>query len=98
MFTVLLLSLLKVFFYGWLGQIYIIMREERFFIVAVPALGLSILIKQYYNTGISGFIYNSVISVIITGIIIYLVGINKKERSLINGSLVKFIHTNLKGK
>ncbi|MDB0041013.1 lipopolysaccharide biosynthesis protein [Algibacter sp.] len=70
----------------------------RFFIVAVPALGLSILIKQYYNTGISGFIYNSVISVIITGIIIYLVGINKKERSLINGSLVKFIHTNLKGK
>lgn len=70
----------------------------RFFIVAVPALGLSIVIKQFYNRGVSGFIYTSAISIILTGLIIYLVGINKNERTFINGFLIKFIRTNIKGK
>jgi O-antigen/teichoic acid export membrane protein len=70
----------------------------RFFIVAIPALGLSILIKPLCGTGVSGFIYNATISVIITLIIIYLVGVNQNERALINKVLVKFIRTNIKGK
>ena len=70
----------------------------KFLMVSIPAFGLSFLIKQYFNTGISGFIYNSVISVIITGIIIYLVGISKNERTFINGFLVKLTRTNIKEK
>ena len=70
----------------------------KFFMVSVPAFGLSILIKQFYNTGISGFIYTSSISIIVTGLIIYLVGINKNERAFINGFLVKLTRTNIKEK
>ena len=70
----------------------------KFFMVSVPSFGFSILIKQFYNTGISGFIFTSSISIIITALIIYLVGINKNERAFINGFLVKLIRTNIKEK
>ncbi|TPV35973.1 lipopolysaccharide biosynthesis protein [Paucihalobacter ruber] len=69
----------------------------KFLIVSVPAFGLSILIKQYFNTGISGFIYAASASIIITGLIIYFIGINKNERAFINNFLVNFIRSNIKG-
>jgi O-antigen/teichoic acid export membrane protein len=68
----------------------------KFFIVAVPAFGISILIKSYFNADILGFIFTSSVSVIITSLIIYLIGINKNERLLINSFLVKFIGSNMK--
>lgn len=68
----------------------------RFCIVTIPAFGLSFLMKQFFGIGISGFIYNAIISVIITSVIIYVVGLKKNERILINSFLVKFIRTNIK--
>ncbi|MGC1474016.1 MAG: lipopolysaccharide biosynthesis protein [Psychroserpens sp.] len=68
----------------------------KFLLVAVPALGISIVMQQYCGDGVLGFIYNAVISVLITSIIIYLLGINKNERTFINGFIAKFINTNFK--
>ena len=70
----------------------------KFFIVSVASFGLSILIKQCFNTGISGFIYSASASIMITALVIYLVGINKNERTFINNFLIKFIRTTIKEK
>lgn len=67
----------------------------RFLVVAVPAIGLSILAKQYFNDDLFGFIYSATLSVLITCSVIYLLGINKNERTFINGYVNKLFHSNL---
>ncbi len=66
----------------------------RFLLVSIPAFLLATLVKQLFNSGVSGFIYNSIISVLITSIIIYIIGIGKNERAFINGYLIKIIRIN----
>lgn len=60
-------------------------------IVTFMSFSLSILFKQLFNTDILGFIYTTVFSIVITGIVIYIIGINKPERIFINSFLVKFV-------
>jgi len=61
----------------------------NFFIVSLPAFGLSILVKKVFNSDISGFIFSGSISILITCLVIYFIGINKNERKFINAFLKK---------
>lgn len=61
---------------------------KSLFVTAISYI-LSLSIKQCFNTGISGFVYTSMISIAITILVIYLIGIHKTERSFINSFLVK---------
>jgi O-antigen/teichoic acid export membrane protein len=65
-------------------------------IVTFVSFSLSILIKQLFNTGISGFIYTTVFSIVISGLVIYLIGVNKPERTFVNSILKKLAPTKMK--
>lgn len=63
-------------------------------IVTIISILLSIIIKNIFNNNIFGLIYTTIVSLSITSLTIYLIGINKTERTFINSFLlqkIKFI-------
>ena len=63
-------------------------------IVTIVSYTLSLFIKECFNAGISGFVYTTMISIAITSLIIYLIGIHKTEREFINGLFLKVMRIN----
>ena len=80
-------------FPSWIYSITVIFNVFK---ISALSFGLSFLIKQFNNAGISGLIYTSLSSIIITILVIYFVGINKNERAFINVFLVNFVKKNKK--
>jgi O-antigen/teichoic acid export membrane protein len=63
-------------------------------IVTIVAFTLSIVIKNNISATIAGFLWATVLSVIVTGLIMYLIGINKNERASINTYVRKIFNHN----
>ena len=72
---------------------YVVNVVGKALLVTAISFSLSLLIKGTFNAGISGFIYTTLISVTITALVVYLIGINKNERTFINGLILGALHT-----